>query len=304
MMRVHQAAVLLALSVFGAVTGFTVTPQIRSASTTLRIHQTDLSEFEEFLTEGGATTYQPSNSRRQVRLGDSKTILASSFPGAAPIAEQQQQTDDPYAVDSQPLGKISQYQEQAQQSTLESKFKRMDLQDIILTLVIPGILAFAGGRWVFNRVNSRVSDNKEESLDNFARELMYHDGDLAEMELCVKDYKNRMVWMGPNRDTALLKAYLKSYAKKKPVSPQAIASLSYVFSLFKLNEEKGAKLLVSLCREMGADKISSAGKLLFFGSRILTSPEGQAGLVPIKDLIMSTYRDEEVAETLVETSQQ
>lgn len=55
---------------------------------------------------------------------------------------------------------------------------------------------------------------------------------------------------------------------------------------------------------MGDTKISSAGKLLFFGSRILKSPEGKAALQPIKDMIKATYREAAVAETMVETSQQ
>lgn len=80
--------------------------------------------------------------------------------------------------------------------------------------------------------------------------------------------------------------------------------MSYVFSLFKLSEEKAAEILVSLCRDMGSEKISSAGKLLFFGSRILKSPEGKAALLPIKEMIKGTYKDEAVAATLVETSQQ
>jgi hypothetical protein len=82
------------------------------------------------------------------------------------------------------------------------------------------------------------------------------------------------------------------------------STLSYVFSLFKLSEEKAAEILVSLCRDMGSEKISSAGKLLFFGSRIIKSPEGKAALLPIREMIMGTYRDEEVAVTLVDTSQQ
>jgi hypothetical protein len=76
-----------------------------------------------------------------------------------------------------------------------------------------------------------------------------------------------------------------------------------VFTAFNLSEEQAADVLVSLCQEMGTDKVSSSGKLLFFGSRILKSPEGRASLAPIKTLIKSTYRDEEVADTLVETSQ-
>jgi hypothetical protein len=55
---------------------------------------------------------------------------------------------------------------------------------------------------------------------------------------------------------------------------------------------------------MGDLKISSAGKLLFFGSRILKSPEGKAALEPIKEMIKGTYREGAVAATMVETSQQ
>jgi rubredoxin len=55
---------------------------------------------------------------------------------------------------------------------------------------------------------------------------------------------------------------------------------------------------------MGTEKLSSAGKLLFFGSRILKSAEGKAALSPIRDMIKSSYREIEVAETMVETSQQ
>ena len=82
------------------------------------------------------------------------------------------------------------------------------------------------------------------------------------------------------------------------------SSLSYVFSLFKLSEEKTAQILVELCREMGDDKISSAGKLLFFGSRVMKSAEGKAALSPIREQIKATYREASVAETMVETSQQ
>jgi DNA-directed RNA polymerase subunit RPC12/RpoP len=74
--------------------------------------------------------------------------------------------------------------------------------------------------------------------------------------------------------------------------------------MFKLSEEQAARILVSLCKDMGEEKISSAGKILFFGSRILKSPEGKAALIPIRDMIKATYREASVAETMVETSQQ
>ena len=134
--------------------------------------------------------------------------------------------------------------------------------------------------------------------------MLYHDGDFDEMKLCYSEYKRKLVWMGPNRKPAMLKRYLEDFAKKKTVSPAAIASLSYVFTLAGMNEEQAAALLVSLCRQMGDQKISSAGKLLFLGSRILKSPQGKEALEPIKDMIKATYRDATVAETLVDTSQQ
>jgi hypothetical protein len=298
-----------------------------AAAASSRSH--NLHEFDDILLEGTtsssssqstfASSRQNDVSRRRVVLpsphqhGERTVVLASSsaFPGApvemegADALSSSSSNDDPYAnaLDSQ-LGKIEQYQEQRQTNTLEARFKSMDLQDIVLTLVLPAIVVFAASRWVLGKVGSKVSQTSDDTLDNFAQEMLYHDGDFTEMELCVKDYSTKLVWMGPKKTDAMLKRYLEAYAKKKTVSPQAIASLSYVFTIFKLSEERAANILVALCRDMGTDKISSAGKLLFLGSRILKSDQGKAALQPIKALIMSTYRDERVAETLVETSQQ
>jgi len=109
--------------------------------------------------------------------------------------------------------------------------------------------------------------------------------------------------LGPKKKDIMMKRYLELYAKRKIVSPQSISSLSYAFTIFKLSEEKAAQTLVSLCKKLGPEKISSSGKLLFFGSRILKSPEGKAALEPIKDMIKDTYRDEETADAFVDASQ-
>jgi hypothetical protein len=180
----------------------------------------------------------------------------------------------------------------------------MDLQDIVATLILPSIVLFAAGRWSYNRVATRVGDKADNTLDAFAKEMIYHDGKKDEMKLCIEDYNRRLVWMGPARKESMLKRYLEKYAKRKTVSPQAIASLSYVFTTMNLSEVQAAQILVSLCKDMGAEKISSVGKLLFLGSRVMKTPEGKKALQPIKTLIMSTYRDATVAETLIETSQQ
>jgi hypothetical protein len=284
----------------------------------------DLHEFDFLLREQTQTQHTgvvASGSRRGIALGGNadadgkRTILASSFAGAPNQVQEQEEAattsdgDDPYANsledDSLQLNKIQSFQEQqVSKPSLENRLKEMDLQDIIATIILPSIVAFAGLRWGFNKVSGKVKTSAKTTLDAFAKEMIYHDGDFDEMKMAVADYNNRLVWMGPAKKDAMLKKYLEVYAKKKTVSPKSISSLSYAFSLFKLSEEQAAAVLVSLCRQMGTDKISSAGKLLFLGSRILKSSEGKAALTPIKELIKSTYREEAVAETMIEVSQQ
>ena len=81
------------------------------------------------------------------------------------------------------------------------------------------------------------------------------------------------------------------------------SSISYVFSLFGLSEEQAAETMVAVARRGGAEKISSANKLLFLGTRILVSQEALAKLQDIKDLIKSTYRSGAGADAIVDTSQ-
>ena len=82
------------------------------------------------------------------------------------------------------------------------------------------------------------------------------------------------------------------------------SSLSYVFSMYKLTEERAAEVICELCATM-PEKIASAGKLLFFGEHILKSKEAKAKLQPLKDLLASSYRDDGVisGEEIVERSQ-
>jgi len=278
----------------------------------------NLHEFDYLLNEDASSfTHQQSRSRRRIHMNDDRaTVLTSSIattPGAAEDLMAQSVDGevevDPYAdigleqVNSQAMVKIDE-EKQSLSSNLEAKLKDMDFQDIVSTLIFPSILAFVALRWGFNKVSARVGDSMDASLESFASDMIYHDGDFEEMKLCYLDFSKKLTFLGPSKSNTMLKKYLEVYAKKKTVSPQAISSLSYVFTLFKLSEEKAGKLLVSLCRDMGEQKISSAGKLLFFGSRILKSPEGKAALKPIKEMIKSTYREEAIAETMVETSQQ
>ena len=71
-----------------------------------------------------------------------------------------------------------------------------------------------------------------------------------------------------------------------------------------MTEERAGEILAELCLSM-PEKVASAGKLLFFGEHILKTPEGQAKLAPIKELLASVYRDDGVisGEEIVEKSQ-
>jgi len=288
----------------------------------MRNSRPDLDEFDFVLGEGNFQASDASQqqtvirSRRKIQLSgnsqnDRTTVLASSTfaaPGLEEDVAEAEEEVDPYAETLEESPVISRYEQQ--QLSFGEKFgnkvKEMDAQDIISTLIVPGIFAAAGLRWSAMKAANKVGGKAEETLDAFANEMVYHDGDFEEMKMCMNSYGKQLVWLGPNKNTAMLKRYLTLYSKKRIVSPQAISSLSYVFSLFKLSEEKAAKILVELCQQMGNDALSSAGKLLFFGSRILKSAEGKAALEPIRDLIKSSYRGEkgEVAESMVETSQQ
>eukprot|EP00980_Cylindrotheca_fusiformis_P001449 scaffold345_cov134-Cylindrotheca_fusiformis.AAC.60 len=267
-------------------------------------------EFDYLLTENSEiNVQQQSRSRRRLVLNDDRKTVLASTTFAAPGADEATAEDvDPYAdiglEQSNPQAMRIQESDLSMSQKFENRLKNMDLQDIVSTLIIPSIIVFAGARWGFNKVSGRVGASKDASLDDFAKEMIYHDGDFEEMKLCYSDYSKKLIWLGPQKTQSMLKRYLQLYAKKRTVSPQAISSLSYVFSLFKLSETQAAEILVSVCRDMGDTKISSAGKLLFFGSRILKSPEGKAALQPIKDMIKATYREASVAETMVETSQQ
>jgi len=128
----------------------------------------------------------------------------------------------------------------------------------------------------------------EKMFMEYANEMVYHDGDFEEMKMCHNDWKRKLIVIGP-KSKKMMASFLEVYVKKKPVSPQAISSLSYVFSIYKLTEQQAAKILYELAKKL-EKKPASAGKLLFFGTRILKSPEAKNELQPIRDMLASSYR--------------
>lgn len=182
--------------------------------------------------------------------------------------------------------------------------KGKDFGEIFFTVLVPVI---GGGYFLskaYEQANIKVGEKAEDTLDDYANEMIYHDGDFEEMKMAHADYSKRLMFLGPKKTDAMIKRYLEFYAKKKTVSPQSISSLSYSFSIYKLTEEKAAEILSELCLSM-PEKIASAGKLYFFGTHILKSPEAKAKLQPIFQLLAAQYFDDGVisGEEIVEKSQ-
>jgi len=182
--------------------------------------------------------------------------------------------------------------------------KGKDFGEIFFTVLVPVI----GGYYFIGKAyeigSARFAKNSDATLDDYANEMIYHDGDFEEMKLAHADYSKKLVFLGPKKSDTMIKRYLEFYAKKKTVSPQAISSLSHAFSIYKLTEERAGEILCELVSSM-PEKVASAGKLLFFGEHILKTPEGQAKLQPIREQLAAVYRDDGVisGEDIVEKSQ-
>ena len=205
----------------------------------MRSSRPDLQEFDFILGEensqisDGLQQRTSVRSRRKVQLpgngtpNERVTVLASSTFASPGIEDEVAETDpyaDPYADILDESSNLARYEQQEQSlgAKTESRLKEMDWQDIISTLIVPGIFAFAGLRWGAMKAAKKVQVKAESTLDAFASEMVYHDGDVEEMKLCLKAYNNKMVWLGPNRTPVMLKRYLQLYSKKKTVSPQSI----------------------------------------------------------------------------------
>eukprot|EP00545_Synedropsis_sp_CCMP1620_P005428 CAMPEP_0119007140 /NCGR_PEP_ID=MMETSP1176-20130426/2794_1 /TAXON_ID=265551 /ORGANISM="Synedropsis recta cf, Strain CCMP1620" /LENGTH=462 /DNA_ID=CAMNT_0006959215 /DNA_START=30 /DNA_END=1418 /DNA_ORIENTATION=- len=274
-------------------------------------------EFEYLLNENGAAQNSLSPRTRRVMNPTAQKIvqLTSSAAVASPTdAEIDMEYDigedaeeeilaNSAAEDFDGDAKLSTYQEAEGTNKFTSWIKQADFQEIAWTLFVPSLLALGALKWGVGKANVSLSGSAQDGLESFANEMIYHDGNFDEMQLCKLDWDGRLTWLGPTKKKRMLSHYLEDYAKRKPVSPQAISSISYVFTLFGLSEEQAADSMVAICKAGGAEKISSANKLLFFGNHIFESDEGKAKLQGIKDIIKSTYRSDAGSDAIVDTSQ-
>ena len=100
--------------------------------------------------------------------------------------------------------------------------KGKDFGEIFFTVLVPVIGCYYFSKKAYSNVVTRVDGKAEETLDDYANEMIYHDGDFEEMKLAHADYSKKLVFLGPKKADTMIKRYLEFYAKKKTVSPQAI----------------------------------------------------------------------------------
>lgn len=307
-------------------------------------------EFEYLLNENGSVDRAAAHSRRFVIPGSRKQVKMTSSvaaPTEATTEESAFQTDDELEL-GQAGEELSQggnpYEQQLAmrdaklQKRIDADNKNAfvewidtaDFGEIVTTLFLPGIVSLGIINWGIRKSRSKLSEAAEESLTSFANEMIYHDGNFDEMELCKKAWSGKLSWLGPKKSKMMIDAYLEDYARRKPISPQAIrfvthdivnrcfdffnsyfffvlpsflSSVSYVLSLFKMSEEKAADTFVTLCYNGGSERLSSANKLLFIGTQLFKTPEASGKLKQIKDMIKGTYRVESGGDAMVDASQ-
>jgi len=176
-------------------------------------------------------------------------------------------------------------QEQESQVIQQQEQAPIDPRAVMLKVVAPaiaGAAAVTGGSYLgLNYLKTRRSN----IIATFASEMVYHSSSPEEMRLCLKDAKSKLL----RNKKEIYGSYLELFVKKKVVTLASIESLSYALTLFGLSELKAGSLLVEVAKGLRKAP-ASRGKLLFFGSCILKSPEGQSSLQPIRDMLASNYR--------------
>ncbi|KAI2504594.1 hypothetical protein MHU86_9904 [Fragilaria crotonensis] len=154
-------------------------------------------EFEYLLNEdGGNLISLGQRSRRVVSQGSEKNSLQISSVAAAINTEEE--VDEEYAMsdaDEEDMvaqstsgefegdTKLVSFQESQGTNKFSKWLSQADFQEVVWTLFVPSLLAFAGLKWGLGKVNTNLSAKAETMLESFANEMIYHDGNNEEMSL-------------------------------------------------------------------------------------------------------------------------
>lgn len=195
-------------------------------------------EFDFLLNENGASQASTTpRSRRVVTTGSHQSTQLTSSVASDVSTEEDFNEEyamseiDEEAVTTQSAAgndefkgdnKLASFQEAQGTNKFTKWLSQADFQEVVWTLLVPSLLAFAGVKWGLGKVSVNLADKAATSLESFANEMIYHDGNFDEMSLCKLDWDGRLTWLGPSKKKRMLTVYLEDYTKRKPVSPQAI----------------------------------------------------------------------------------
>lgn len=248
-MNILSASLAIIIAETSFVDGFVVPSPSFATNTALKAS----SEFDAILGEGMGVTNAfeqktvPANidTRNIISLPDSSaaaTLTSSvTFDEAAGVAEAdvygdgmesategETETNDPRIAEiirkeqAQVAMKSQPVQKTPMSVSVLNFLKGKDFGEIFFTVLVPVIGGYYLTKKAYANVSTRVDDKAEDTLDDYANEMIYHDGDFEEMKLAHSDYSKKLVFLGPKKTDAMIKRYLEFYAKKKTVSPQAI----------------------------------------------------------------------------------
>ncbi len=173
-------------------------------------------------TEGGDVSAEASAEVDDI-FGDG----AQSSPSTSSAATQQQLKDPRLAElirtnEKRAAMKLQPSSRPPLKTQVQNFLKGKDFGEIFFTVLIPVIGGYYLTKEAYARVSDRVGTKAEETLEDYANEMIYHDGDFDEMKLAHQDYSKKLAFLGPKKGDTMIKKYLEYYAKKKTVSPQAI----------------------------------------------------------------------------------
>ena len=179
-------------------------------------------EDEDMFGDGSTTTTTTTNDIESNSIGDGEAV------------DQQQQQQQQQAITDPRLAELIRTQEKRtamksqpvsrppMKTQVQNFLKGKDFGEIFFTVLVPIIGGYYLTKEAYSRVSTQVGVKQEEVLEDYANEMIFHDGDFDEMKLAHNDYVKKLAFMGPKRADAMIKKYLEFYAKKKTVSPQAI----------------------------------------------------------------------------------
>ncbi len=139
---------------------------------------------------------------------------------------------------------------------------------VAITLLATATVAGWQSKRLYNK-------RQRELLDEFARTMLYHLGDVPEMGATIRAFRSQL---GPGKYRGqMFVAFAKAVATSRPLSVDLLKHMQAAVQLMQLSEEALAQLYV-MCADELESQPSVLGKLLFVAERATPAAARAAGL--------------------------